>query len=59
MEEIYPEDSTIGAYALEGGNILSQAVVEADEDQDILMNEADTTLVVPPSLSAINPSYWE
>ena len=57
MEEIYPEGSATGAYALEGGNTLSQAVVEANEDQDISMNGAGTTLVVPPlPLPAINPS---
>ena len=42
MEEIYAEDSATGAYALEGGNTLSQAAVEANEDQDISMNEAGT-----------------
>ena len=42
MEEIYPEGSATGAYALEGGNTPSQAAVEANEDQDISMNEAGT-----------------
>ena len=46
MEEIYPEGSATSGYALEGGNTLSQAVVEANEDQDISMNEAGTTSVL-------------
>ena len=56
MEEIYPKGSATGAYTLEGGNTLSQAVIEADEDQGISMNEAGTILVMSPSLPAINPS---
>ena len=48
MDDIIPEDAAMGAQAVVGGAVQPKAV-ELDEDDA-------TTLVVPPSLPAIDPS---